>query len=124
MQGQAHIAEPWAGDPDPFPAVRGLGGCSDVGQGRVQLGQLGAPLGSGVKVPAGGGFVQEPFGFAVVIWAVHWLSSVAVRVALARAIEPYAENERQPAGGGSAHPLTGKLRHRGAEADRGSRRSG
>jgi hypothetical protein len=78
MQGQAHIAEPWAGDPDPFPAVRGLGGCSDVGQGRVQLGQLEAPLGSGVKVPAGGGFVQEPFGFAVVIWAVHSLSSVVV----------------------------------------------
>jgi hypothetical protein len=26
-----HIAEPGAGGPDPFPAVRGLGGCSDLG---------------------------------------------------------------------------------------------
>ena len=38
LQGQAHIAEPRAGDPDPFPAIRGLGGCRHVGQGRVQLG--------------------------------------------------------------------------------------
>jgi len=78
VQGQAHLAEPRTGDPDPFPPVRGLGGCSDVGQSRVQLCQLEAPLGPGVKVPAGGGFVQEPFGFAVVIWAVHSLSSVVV----------------------------------------------
>ena len=49
-----------------------------MGQGRVQLGQFQAPLGSGVKVPAGGGFVKEPFSFAVVIWAVDSLSSVVV----------------------------------------------
>jgi hypothetical protein len=79
MQGHAHIAEPRAGDPDPFPPVRSLGGCRDVSQSRVQLGQFEAPLGPGVKVPAGGGFVKEPFGFAVVIWAVHSLSSVVVR---------------------------------------------
>jgi hypothetical protein len=75
---QAHIAEPGTSGPDPFPAVRGLGGCSDVGQSRVQLRRLEAPLSLGVKVPAGGGFVKEPFGFAVVIWAVHALSSVVV----------------------------------------------
>jgi hypothetical protein len=67
LQGQAHRGEPRAGGPDPFPALRGLGGGRDVGQSRVQLGQFEAPVGSGVEVPAGGGFVQEPFGFAVVI---------------------------------------------------------
>jgi len=51
MQGQAHIAEPRAGDPHPFPPVRGLGGCSDVGQSRVQLRQLEAPLALGLKSP-------------------------------------------------------------------------
>ena len=71
-------AEPGTGGPDPFPAVTGLGGGSDVGQSRLQLGQLEAPLGPRVKVPAGGGFVKEPSGFAVVIWAVHSLSSVVV----------------------------------------------
>ena len=44
----------------------------------MQPGQFEAPLGSGIEVAAGGGFVKEPFGFAVVIWAVHSLSSVAV----------------------------------------------
>ena len=78
MQGQDHLAEPRVGDPDPFPVVRGLRGCRDVGQSRVQLGQLEAPLGPRVEVSAGGGFVQEPFSFAVVVWAVHWLSSVVV----------------------------------------------
>jgi hypothetical protein len=47
------------------------GGCGDVGQGRVQPGQFEAPLGSGVEVYAGGGFVEETFDFALVIWAVH-----------------------------------------------------
>ena len=51
MQGHAHIAEPRADDPDPFPPVRGLGGCSDVGQSRVQLRQLEAPLALGLKSP-------------------------------------------------------------------------
>jgi len=78
MQGQAHRAEPRADNPDPFPPIRRLGGCRDVSQSSVQLGQLEASLGPGVKVPAGGGFVQQPFGFAVVIWAVHSLSSVVV----------------------------------------------
>ena len=80
MQGHAHIAEPRAGDPDPFPPVRSLGGCRDVSQSRVQLGQFEAPLGPRVEVPAGGGFVKEPFGFAVVIWAVHSLSLAVVRI--------------------------------------------
>ena len=70
-QGEAQIAEPGTGDPDPFPAVRGLGSCSHVGQGCVQLGQFEAPLGSGVEISAGGGFGKEPFGFAVVIWTVR-----------------------------------------------------
>jgi hypothetical protein len=70
-QDEAQIAEPGTGDPDPFPAVRGLGSCGDVRQGRVQLGQFQAPLGSGVKVSAGGGLIEQPFGFAVVIWTVH-----------------------------------------------------
>jgi hypothetical protein len=85
------LAEPRAGGPDPFPALRGLGGCRDVGQSRVQLGQFEAPLGPRVKVPAGGGFVKEPFGFAVVIWAVHQFSSVVVPGCPWRAIEAYAE---------------------------------
>ena len=71
MQGEAYIAEPRPGDPHPFPAVRGLGSCSDVGQSGVQLGQFQAPFSSRVEVPARDGFVQEPFSFAVVIWTVH-----------------------------------------------------
>ena len=71
MQGEAHIAEPRPGDPDPFPAVRGLGSCRDVGQGSVQLRQFQAPFSSRVEIPARDGFVQEPFSFAVVIWTVH-----------------------------------------------------
>ena len=51
VQGHAHIAEPRVGDRDPFPAVRGLGGGRDVGQSRVQLGQLEAPLRPGLKSP-------------------------------------------------------------------------
>ena len=35
--------EPRAGDLGPFAAVRGQGGCRDVGQGGVQLGQFEAP---------------------------------------------------------------------------------
>ena len=83
LSGETQIAEPRIGGLNPFPAVGGLGGCGDVGQSRVQLGQFQAPLSSRVEVPpltARGGFVKEPFGFAVVIWAVHSLSSVAVRV--------------------------------------------
>lgn len=71
MQGEAHIAEPRSGNPDPFPAVTGLGSDCYVGQSGVQLGQFQAPFSSGVEVPAGDGFVQESFGFAVVIWTVH-----------------------------------------------------
>jgi hypothetical protein len=71
MQGEAHIAEPRPGDPDPFPAVRGLRSGSDVGQSGVQLRQFQAPFSSGVEVPASDGFVQEPFSFAVVIRTVH-----------------------------------------------------
>ena len=70
-QGKTQIAEPGTGDPDPLPAVRGLGSRGDVGQSGVQLSQFEAPLGSGVEVSASGGFVEEPFGFAVVIWTVH-----------------------------------------------------
>src|SRR5580704_4240899 len=80
MAGETHIAESGAGDHGPFPAVRGQGGCRDVGQGRVQLGQFEAPLGSGIEVSAGGGFVKKPFGFAVVTWTVHQFSLVVVRV--------------------------------------------
>jgi hypothetical protein len=50
VQGEAHIAEPGAGHSDPFPAIGGLGGCGDVGQSRVQLGQFEAPLGSGIEI--------------------------------------------------------------------------
>ena len=71
MQREAHIAGPRPGDPVPYPAVTGLGNNSDVGQGGVQLGQFQAPFSSRVEVPASGGFVQEPFSFAVVIWTVH-----------------------------------------------------
>jgi hypothetical protein len=71
MQGEAYIAEPRPGDPHPFPAVRGLGSCRDVGQGGVQLGQFQAPFSSRVEIPARDGFVQEPLSFAVVIWTVH-----------------------------------------------------
>ena len=123
MQGQAHRSEPRAGNPDPFPPI--TGGCRDVSQSRVQPCQLEAPLSSGVKVPAGGGFVQEPFGFAVVIWAVHSLSSVVVpgRPSPGRWRLTLTMNAIQQAAV-RAHLLTGKLRHRGAEADRGSRRRG
>ena len=62
-----------------------------MGQSRVQLGQFEAPLSSGVKVPANDGFVQEPFRFAVVIWAVHPLSLVIVRVVPGQGYEEYVE---------------------------------
>ena len=71
IQGEAHIAEPRPGDPDPFPAVTGLGSGSDVGKSGVQLRQFQAPFSSRVEVPARDGFVQEPFSFAVVIRTVH-----------------------------------------------------
>ena len=54
LQGETHIAESGAGDLGPFPAVRGQGGCRDVGKGRVQLGQFEAPLSSRVEVSARG----------------------------------------------------------------------
>jgi hypothetical protein len=37
-QGEAQIAEPGPGDPDPFPPVRGLSSCRDMGQSCVQSG--------------------------------------------------------------------------------------
>ena len=80
LQGETHLAEPRAGDLGPFPAVRGQGGCRNVGQGGVQRGQFEASLGSGVEVPARGGFVKKPFRFAVVIWTVHSVLLVVVRV--------------------------------------------
>src|SRR5580704_3183541 len=100
MAGETHIAESGAGDLGPFPAIRGQGGCRDVGQGRVQLGQFEAPLSSRVEVSARGGFVQELFGFAVVIWTVHSVLLIVVRVVPGRA-QRLTLNERRPARSGS-----------------------
>jgi hypothetical protein len=82
---------------------------------------------------AGGGFVKEPFSFAVVIWTVHSLSSVVVPGRpLARPIEAYVENERHPAGSGSTQSLRASyvsvalrpIASRGAKGDRREPRPG
>ena len=75
MQGEIHSAVPATGDLNLFPAVRGQGGCSGVGQSCVQFRQFEAPLSAGVKVPAAGSFVKEPYSFTEVTWAVHSVSS-------------------------------------------------
>jgi hypothetical protein len=89
-RARTHTADPAVGNFNPFSAVRGQGGGRNVSQSRKQLGQLEAQR-SRVQVTASRGFVKEPSGLAVVIWAVYPLFSVAVRSSLVRAMEAYGD---------------------------------
>ena len=71
VRGEVWAAESAASDFFPFPAIRVQGDRRDLGQGRVQLRQLQAPHRPGTGLLAGPGFLHEPFGLAVMIWAVH-----------------------------------------------------
>ena len=101
LRGGTRAIEPTTSDLGPFPAVRVQSGCSDLGQGRVQLRQLQAPQCPRTRLLAGLNFFKEPLGLAVMIGAIHGSPVVVPVLRTARDIWTYLD-ERTPADGGSA----------------------